>query len=186
MERTQVNFPNLFLLFGCFLLGSVLGCFVGRGADASAQALSDMVAGNFVVGFSGFPGKLWTMGKYHVVTLLAATSVIGVFVIPMVSFFRGYFLSCAVAAVIAVMPEHRIATALITCGLGALLTVPSLFLLQLDGFSLSAKLRAASVGKSCYCSNRNLPYHLCVCAICILTAAAVECVLVPLLLSKIF
>lgn len=183
-ERTQINFPVLFLLFCCFLLGSMLGCIVGRGANTSSE-IEVALSGNITIGFSHFLGKLWTMGKYHIVTLLAATSVIGVFIIPLVSFFRGYFLSCTVAAVVAIMPEHRFLTALVVCGIGALITVPSLFLLELDGFSLSTRLRSISTGKSYYYPNGDFSYHIGICIICILTAAAVECVLVPLLLSKI-
>jgi len=185
MDRAQIDFPALALLFLCFLLGSVLGCFVGSGAEAGAVEITQMISESTPTGIWGFLRCLGTAGQYHMIVLLAATSVLGVFVIPATSFFRGYFLSCAAAAAIASLPEHGVAAAMISCGISAILTVPSLFLLELDGFGLSKRLRALSAGKSDHFNHGNIPYHLGITAICLLTAAAVDYALVPKLLSYI-
>lgn len=185
LDRNLEDFPVLILLLLCFLSGSLLGCFVGGGIESGTDEIAQMVSGGEVPGFWGFLHRLCTVSQYHVIVLLAATSVIGVFVIPVTSFFRGYFLSCAAAATIASLPEHGIAAAWVSCGINALLTVPSLFLLELDGFGLSKRLRALSAGKSCHFSKGNVSYHLGISAVCLLTASAVDCVLVPKLLAYI-
>lgn len=186
LEQTQVFFPVLLLLFFCFLLGSVLGCFVGSGVNEETKEITELISHNTAVDFSKFLRNFFTAGQYHMIALLAATSIIGVFIIPLLSFLRGYFLSCTAAAVIVSLPEKGIAAALISCGINALLTVPSLFLLELDGFGLSMRLKSLSSGKSYYFSNKNIPYHLGICAVCIIVAAAAECTLIPFLLSYIF
>lgn len=186
MEQPQIFLPVLILLFFCFLLGSVLGCFVGSSVNEEATEIAGLISGNTSVHFSGFLHNFCTAGQYHMVALLAATSILGIFIIPLLSFLRGYFLSCTAAAVIVSLPEKGIAAALISCGINALLTVPSLFLLELDAFGLSMRLKALSSGKSYYFSNKNIPYHLGVCIVCIIVAAAAECTLIPFLLSYIF
>lgn len=186
MDRTVVDLPILALLFLCFLLGSVLGCFVGSGVESEAEEITQLISKSPNPGIIGYLRSLWLVSRYHIVVLLAATSLLGVLVIPLTAFLRGYFLTCAAAAVIAALPEHGVAAALISCGIGAVLTIPSLFLLELDGFALSKRLRALSAGKTDHFSNRNIPQHLGIAAVCLVTAAATDHVLVPWLLSYIF
>ena len=185
-EQTGIDFPILALLFLCFLLGSVLGCFVGSGVEEETEEITKLISQSPDFGIIGYLHSLWQASRYHIVVLLAATSLIGVFVIPLTAFLRGYFLTCAAAAVITALPEHGILAALISCGIGALLTIPSLFLLQLDGFALSKRLRALSAGKSGHFSNQNIPQHMGIAVVCLITAAATDHMLIPWLLSYIF
>lgn len=184
-SRTQVKLPVLILLLCCFLLGSVLGCIVGSGAETAAGEIHDLVSGNTNVSLSGFLRNLFKVSQYHIAVIASATSLIGIYVIPIISFLRGYFLSCAAAAVIASVPDNGFWIALISCGLSAVLTVPCLFQAELDGFELSMRLRAVSGGKSYYLNTDNVPYHMLVSVICLLGAAVAECILVPLLLSHL-
>ena len=185
-NRTQIRLPVLLLLLLCFLLGSILGCFVGSGTGTAAEEITDLISGNTSVGFSGFLQNLFKVSQYHIAVIAAATSVIGVFAIPLISFWRGYFLSCAATAVIASMPEYGVLTAMISCGISAVLTVPCLFQVELDGFELSMRLRAMSSGRSYYLNTDNVPYHMVISLICLLIAAVAECLLVPLLIDKLF
>ena len=185
LDRDASDFPVLVLLFLSFLLGSLLGCFVGGGIDPNTGNVDQLISGGNTSGIWGFLSSLCTVSQYHIIVLLAATSVLGVFVIPATSFFRGYFLSCTAAAAIAALPEHGIAAAWRSCGISAVITVPSLFLLELDGFGLSKRLRALSAGKSGHFSKGNVSYHLGIAVVCLLTAAAVDCILVPKLLAYI-
>lgn len=179
-DRTQM--PVLALLFAGFLLGAVTGCFIGRGAEGSG-GLTDYLTGHTDTGVSDFLRELVRSGQYHLIVLAAATSVAGVFVIPLVSAGRGYFLSCTAAALVASLPEHGAAAALIICGIPAVLTVPSLFLLELDGFALSARLRALSAGKSCLPVRNTLAHDLAVTVLSVILAALAQCLLIPFLLS---
>lgn len=181
LYRRQTDLPVLILLVLCFLLGSVLGCAVGSGAEA--DEVTHLLSGTRPSGLWGYLCCLYTVGRYHLVVLLAATSLLGVVVIPATLLFRGYFLSCAAAATIASLPEHGIAVALTACGISAVLTVPALFLLAMDGFGLSGRLRALSAGRSNRYSNEAVFSHLGISAVCLITAAAAEQLLVPTLLS---
>lgn len=172
------------LMLLCFLLGSVLGCFVGSAAEAETE-VAGLLSETAAEGVLGFLSSLWTVGWYHLVIILAATSVLGIMMIPTTLFLRGYFLSCTVSATIAVLPEHGILAALISCGIGALLTIPGLFLLALDGFGLSRRLWALSAGRSSHFGGGNVSGHLGIAVMCLLAAAAADRVLVPWLLSRL-
>ena len=78
-----------------------------------------------------------------------------------------------------------IATALILCGIPALLSVPTLFLLELDGFELSMRLRAVSAGRSYLPRTEDVPQDLVLSVLSVILAALAECLLVPSLLSLI-
>lgn len=184
-QRQSAPLPTLLFLISTFLIGSVLGSFVGCGAEAGAEEIAGLLSGTEAGSAAGFFRSLWKIGWYHLTVILAATSVLGVFVIPATTFLRGYFLSCTAAAAIVALPEKGVITALIVCGVSAVLTIPSLFLLSQDGFCLSRRLRALSSGKSVHYDDRNVLSHLCVTAVCLLTAAGVDCVLVPWLLSHL-
>lgn len=186
LDRKLTELPTLLFLILCFLMGSVLGCFVGSGAVSGAEAITQLLSEDGIRSVIGYLHCLWTVGWYHLVVLLAATSLLGVFIIPATVFLRGYFLSCTAAATIAVLPEHGIITALIGCGISAVLTMPSLLLLSMDGYSLSKRLRALSMGRSSQYGNGNVLYHIGITAACLFTAAAADYALVPWLLSHLF
>jgi len=185
-SRFRAQMPVLLLLLVCFLAGTVVGCLIGSGAYTLSGTLSGYVAEGVSLHISDFLKNLFRAGQYHFLVLIAATSIAGTIAIPLISFFRGYFLSCAATALIAALPEHGVLTALISCGISAILTVPSLFLLELDGYALSMRLRAVSSGRSYYIDTENIPYDLAVSALCLTTAAVAECLLVPMLLSYLF
>lgn len=186
ISRFRTQMPVLLLLLLCFLIGTVAGCMVGSGAQNLSGPIAGYVTETASFRLSDFLKNLLRVGQYHLFVLVAATSIAGTIAIPLISSFRGYFLSCAATALITALPEHGIPAALISCGISAVLTVPSLFLLELDGFALSMRLRAVSAGRSYYINADRIPYDLAVSALCLTTAAAAECLLVPLLLSYLF
>lgn len=178
------SMPVLGMLLVCFLAGSLVGCIAGQGALSSA-GITEQVTARAAADIRAFPGCLLRAGQYHLLVLAAATSTMGVFAIPLVSAFRGYFLSCAAAAVMVSLETHGIATALILCGVPALLSVPTLFLLELDGFELSMRLRAVSAGRSYLPRTEDVPQDLVLSVLSVILAALAECLLVPSLLSLV-
>lgn len=177
-----VRGPILLLLFGAFLAGTVLGAYVGSHGEPIPEVVAAYIEGGANADLRGFFRELFSAGQYHFAVLFAATSTVGVFAIPLVSFLRGYFLSCTAAAIMAALPECGIAAALVLCGGSAVLTVPSLFLLELDSFELSRRLRAISTGHSVPLRAESMPFDLALSALCILIAALAECLLVPALI----
>ncbi len=174
--------PILLLLFGMFLAGTILGAYVGSHGEPIPEVVAAYINGGANADLRGFFRELFRAGQYHLAVLFAATSTVGVFAVPLISFFRGYFLSCTAAAIMVAAAEHGIAAAMVLCGISAVITVPSLFLLELDSFELSRRLRAVSMGHTVSRRTESLAYDLAFSALCVLIAALTECLFVPTLL----
>jgi len=76
--------------------------------------------------------------KYCLVAVALGFSIVGVFLIPLLSAVRGFFLCFSVAMVVRVLGENGVALALAIFGIGTMITIPCFFILSVDAFYASA------------------------------------------------
>lgn len=164
-----------------FLLGSAIGCYTGSSADGAGIASSDLLY--YASEPSGFFSVLLKLSRFHIAAILAATSTIGLFAVFLISLLRGYVLTCAMAVIQGTLPDHGMAAAWLICGISAVITIPSLFLLELDGFEGSVNLRQKSVGSDTAVDNQLL--HGLITAVSLFLAAWVEYAWIPALVNRL-
>ena len=78
--------------------------------------------------------------KYQLIALFLGFSVIGVFLLPILSAVRGFFLSFSVAAIIRLLGSKGILLTLALFGVNTLITVPCFFIISVSAFSASLYL----------------------------------------------
>ena len=129
-------FLLLLMLIAGIAMGSIVGMFSLHGnADMELDAYA---ASQFL--FTSYPTALLQSSRFFLVLLLAATSYLGVILIPACSFVRGYLLSCSISAMYARFSFRGLKTAFLLCGVPALVVVPCFILTACDAWSASQRL----------------------------------------------
>lgn len=171
------EFLTLTFLAVFFLLGSIAGSIVGTGQLSAREAV--FLKGESIYGYDSFIGLFLSCCKYHLVTLLFASSLLGVFLIPLTMAFRGFVLSCTVASITATYPEHSFGIIALVLGLPAAFTVPGLFIVGFEGMFFSEKLIALYSRRPLrpeYCVQRN---RIIFAFVLVAAAALAEMIIVP-------
>ena len=177
----QNGFLNL--LFILFIMGSVVGAFVGN--LSSGEYALGLVSASMEPGAAGLLSALWSCGKFHLLVLAAASSLLGVAAVPVLAVMRGYLISCGAAALIAGYPDKGFLIVLAIIGLPGMFSVPSFFMLSSWAMQSSARLISAAAGRAKVksCGSIMIPLLTCICSVSI--AAALECFAVPILLKSL-
>ena len=179
-ERRTRTYVFVGLLIS-FLLGSAIGCYTGSSTGGAGIASSDLLY--YATEPSGFFSGLLKLSRFHMAAILAATSTIGLFAVFLISLLRGYVLTCTMAVLQTALPDHGMATAWLICGVSAVITIPSLFLLELDGFEGSVNLRRKSIGSDTAVDNQLL--HGLITAVSLFLAAWAEYAWIPTLVNRL-
>lgn len=185
--RNVTNQENnvLYGLFVLFILGSILGAFVGvlSGEEHIQAALSPQVLQNSST--VSVWKSLWNHGKFHVLILLCASSVLGVAAVPVLTIVRGYLISCSAALFYTSYPQDGFLLVLVVLGIPGLLTIPSFFMLAVDALLSSRRLLSLSTGIPKSISPTTVMRKTVFCFFFLSVAVMLEQTLVPLLLQKI-
>jgi len=181
MNRSIENdFPVFIGLSLSFLVGSVFGSIFAQ-TISGALFLPDAYISEkyneigFAVSFVIFIG-------FHFISFLMGTSFLGVTLIPLLTVFRGFFLSFASASIIMAYPSDGIIMALIKIGIPAAFSIPCFFAISSEAFISSRSLLRMCSGAFCRCK---LSYRRALfCFPFLILGALVETKLIPYILLK--
>ncbi len=122
-----------------FLAGAISGALIGTYTAANVLQI------NWIPDFAtssgtGFFSALFHAVRYQLLLILCAASLFGILMIPALSFFRAFVMSCSAAAILRADPLHGLSAALFTIGLPALTGVPCFLISATDAMNLSGRL----------------------------------------------
>jgi uncharacterized membrane protein SpoIIM required for sporulation len=166
----------------CFLLGAVAGALIGTLSETGD--LTDLMAqlSTETGDLKGFFHALWDATWFHLLVLLAGTSLLGILFVPVLSIARGYLLSCTAAAVLHSYPWK---TVLVLLGIPAILEIPCFLVLAADAVRTSRRLAAAANGIVPHIEQDNpILRHTVICLLVLTISAVVETFILPVLLAN--
>lgn len=163
-----------------FLAGSVLGSILGLPFSGAEPLLDGYIFSN--ANATGlFIAFVWFI-RFQFISFLMGTSFLGVTLIPLLVFLRGYILSCASATIINSYPQNGIIMALIIVGIPSILSIPCFFLISTEAFFSSRRLlRMCSGG---FFRGRIRFKSLIVCIPVLFLGTLAEAELVPYIISR--
>ena len=169
----------LFLAF-FFLTGALIGALVGALSDGGdlrgvLTAISDESGSR-----GAFFRALWDASWFHLLVLLAGTSLLGLLFVPLLTALRGYLLSCTAAAV---LQSYSWSTVLVLLGIPALFELPCLLVLSADAIRISRRLSAAG-GIAAAERENPILRHTLICLLVLTVSALMETFVLPVLLAK--
>ena len=136
---------GLILSAALFLCGCIVG-IISAGFVSNASGLSGYISGlvplkvGQAISQPNFLSIFFNSTKYHIFSLFFAFSVLGVICVPLMMAVRGFFLCFSISVIVRLLGGQGILLALSIFGIGALITVPCLFILSAQTFSASADL----------------------------------------------
>lgn len=129
------------------LVGGVAGIYFTADGFAAAYASAGQYAAAKMLPAS-LPSALWSSARFFLTLLFAATSWLGVLLVPATVLLRGYLLSCSVAALYASYGWAGLRCALLAGGLPALFLAPALIIAACDAYFASRWLLERRFGLS--------------------------------------
>lgn len=180
------------LLGGLFLAGSVFGCVAAGLIDDANGALFEsmnsymsLLARHEVS--AQFWRVLWETAQVPVLTLLLGFTALGVLGIPVLFAVRGFLLCYAISAFYRMLGLSGLLPAFCLFGVSALVWLPVVFQLGVQGLLGSYGMLRRVMGDGRYPLRYDGAYllrcGLCAAGICL--CAGVECLVVPALLQRI-
>ena len=129
----------------CFLLliiSFLVGCFISSvfSFTFSASTYFGELYGLSALRTSGAVTVIFRAIVFHLVAFFLGTSFFGLAFIPVLSFTRGFALSCAVASIISVYPDGGIIMAAIAIGIPAIISLPCFFVISIESFFSSGRI----------------------------------------------
>lgn len=182
----------LVLLGSLFLAGSVAGCVCAGLIDDQGGALLGYVRGYLeLLARDGvavrFFGVLWETARFPMAAFLLGFTALGVVCIPVLFAVRGFLLCYAISAFCRLLGPSGLVPAFFLFGLSALIWLPVLFQLGVQGVLGAYGLLRRAMGDGRYPLRYDGGYllrcGLCAAALCL--CAGVEYLAVPALLQGI-
>lgn len=180
------------LLGSLFLMGSVFGCVAAGFIDDANGLLFESMGGYrtlfaWTEGTAQFWRVLWEAAQVPGLTLLLGFTALGVLGIPVLFAVRGFLLCYAICAFYRILGILGLLSAFCLFGISALVWLPVLFQLGVQGLLGAYSLLRRVMGDGRYPLRYDGPYlircGLCAAAICL--CAGIECLVVPVLLQKV-
>lgn len=138
------------------LAGSVAGTYLTADSFAAAYASAEQYANAKMLPAS-LPSALWSSVRFFLAMILAATSWLGVVLVPAAVLLRGYLLSCSVAVLYASYGWAGLRCALLAGGLPALFLAPALIMAACDAHFAARWLLERRFGLSPALPGRSRP-----------------------------
>ena len=141
----------LWMLIAGVLVGGAVGFFSFESAPAGG--LEDYIASRFL--YESFPAALAGAAGGFLLLLAAATSYLGVVLVPALLFLRAYLFSCSVSGLYALFSLRGLGCALLISGIPALLIIPCFYCISCDAMDASRRLFSlrfhisGTAGRSC-------------------------------------
>ena len=145
-NSTKKNYLGLLACGALFLCGCIAGT-VSAGCIDEGTMLNDYITGFLSIFTNDTSPKLSLFSslannfKYQLIALFLGFSVIGVFLLPILSAVRGFFLSFSVAAIIRLLGSKGILLTLALFGVNTLITVPCFYYIRLGILRFAVPLR---------------------------------------------
>lgn len=183
----------LVLLGAAFVLGSVAGCLMAGGMDSGGQgALREYLDGYLaLMGQDSFAPRFWPMvwdvARFPLLAAVLGFTALGVVGLPMLFGIRGFLLSYAVSAFYRLYGLSGQVPAFLLFGLSALLWMPVLFHLGVQGLLCAYGLLRRSLGEGRYPLGIDRSYWV-RCGVCtgvLCVCAAIEYLAVPVLFQAV-
>lgn len=133
------------------LLGVLAGSAAGTYFTADGLASAYTSAGQYAAAEmlpASLPSALWSSARFFLALVLAATSWLGVALVPAAVLLRGYLLSCSAAVLYASFGWAGLRCALLASGLPALILTPALIMAACDAYFASRWLLERRFGLS--------------------------------------
>ena len=166
----------------CFLVGAVAGTLIGTLSETGDLSELMTQLSTEAGDLKGFLHALWDATWFHLLVLLAGTSLLGVLFVPVLSIARGYLLSCTAAAVLHNYPWKAV---LVLLGIPALLEIPCFLVLAADAIRTSRRLAMAASGILPHTEQNNpILRDTVLCLIILTMSAVIETFILPVLLAK--
>lgn len=149
-DRIAVLLSVIFFVSGIFVGTFSAGSIDETGSVALYGDINEYIEvirnGSYVR--ADFLSAILSAYKYHLLVVFLGLSVPGFIIIPFLSGVRSFYLSFSIAAFIKVFGSGGALVAFGLFGLGALITIPCLFMLSAQSFMASYELWRLVVGKS--------------------------------------
>ena len=134
-KNGKIYFVILILCFsaGC-LSGSLAGSFFGFDSFLKDYAGASVIATQSPVSL------FFNFSRFQLVAFLLGTSFLGLALLPVLSFIRGYALSCTAATIISAYPDNGIIMAAVILGIPAIFSLACFFVISIEGFKSSERI----------------------------------------------
>lgn len=182
----------LMLLSGLFLAGSVFGCVAaGRIADPAGALLTYVRGYLELLAQDGltprFWSVLWEMVRFPLAAFLLGFTALGIVGLPALFAVRGFLLSYAICVFYRLLGPAGLVSGFVLFGLSALVWMPVLFQLGVQGVLGSYGLLRRAMGDGRYPLRYDGGYltRCGMCAAALGLCAVMECLAVPALLKGI-
>ena len=185
--------PTLTVLSACFVLGGLLGCllaaYVSAGGEDALSVYLDTYLTAIRAGTLNAPdplAALWENLRYCTICALFGFTALGAFLIPALFLARGFLLTFAMASLVRRLGSGGLLLSFAALGIPAVMTVPPLFLLGVQGFLTARRMAGLETGERGHGAVYGRVYLRCValCAVMGFLAFLYECRLAPLLLRS--
>ena len=182
----------LILLSILFLVGSVVGCVTAGLIRDPSGALLDYVYGYLeLLAHDGvtprFVSVLWETMRFPVVAVLLGFTALGTAGLPVLFVVRGFLLCYAVSVFYRILGLTGLVLGFVLFGFSALIWMPVLFHLGVQGLLGSYGLFRRAVGDGRYPLRYNGGFLVCcgVCAVALCLCTVLEYLAVPILLQRV-
>ncbi len=182
----------LILLSVLFLVGSVAGCVTAGLICDPSGALLDYVRGCLeLLAHDGvtpcFVSVLWETVRFPALAVLLGFTALGIAGLPVLFGVRGFLLCYAVSVFYRILGPTGLALGFILFGFSALIWMPVLFHLGVQGLFGAYGLFRRAMGDARYPLRYNGAFWICcgVCAVALCFCAMLEYLVVPILLQRV-
>jgi len=186
------EYLGLIICGALFICGGIVGV-TAAGLASSGAGVSDylteflVLASGAPVRLGGFLRALFNDSAYHLAVIFLGFSAFGVFLVPALSAVRGFFLCFSVSAVVRHFGGDGVLLTIAIFGVGALMTVPCLFILSVQSFSSSLYVLKSVAAKSgvaqTYRGRGGYFRRVAICAAVLMTSALIDTLLIPRLID---
>ncbi len=134
-EDSKLGF---FLLILCFSAGCIAGSLLAPITPMNS-ALSDYI-GISRLESAGALNVFIHFVRFHLVAFLLGSSMLGIVLLPALSFLRGFALSCTAATIISYYPGNGIIMAAVILGFTSVISLACFFIIALDAFMSASRI----------------------------------------------
>lgn len=168
------------LLLMIFLVGAICGC-VAVLLQTQTTISFDLTEVTEI----SFQQSLWRAGQFYVLCILCASSLLGVVLIPILFFIRGYILCCTAGLMIGSQIPNATLLSWIICGLPAVFQLPGLFILAQSCIYGSMFLISKAIGSAKPIVNMNHKLALLVSIVSFTLTTFANYYLIPLFIAEL-
>jgi hypothetical protein len=181
-----------FIMLSCFfLIGAMIGTAAGGYVSGETGTMLSGTVEEFLgyinkkaIDKNAFPSVLIDAFKFPLVSVFLGTSILGFILLPPLMAARGFYIGFAASALIRAFGPDGRPLVFAAYGIGALITVPCMFILSIQSMQMSGNLFGLTVNgvKGAGIINRRYLINFLICMAFILLSAILDFFLTPYLI----